>query len=99
MATSPKILLIRYADKLAFLVALGILGYAATSSFLLKDKADSGQASELKEIRDLTPGDFKTVHLRQQYASEGALPLESVNALKKEVSYKRTRSSFIGFAV
>jgi len=41
----------------------------------------------------------KTVHQRQQYASEGALSLESVNALKKEVSYKRTRSSFIGFTV
>ena len=53
MAMSPKILLIRYADKLAFLLALGILGYAAASSFLLRDKADSGQASELKEIRNL----------------------------------------------
>jgi len=52
----------------------------------------------LKEIRDLTPGDFKTVWQSQQYRSEGASPLDSVKALKQEVSYKRTRTSSIGFA-
>jgi len=66
--------------------------------FQPKGRFSSEIRSALKEIRDLTPGDFKTVHQRQQYATEGASPLDSVKALKQEVSYKRTRSSSIGFA-
>ncbi len=66
--------------------------------FQPKGRLSAEVRSSLKEIRDLTPGDFKTVHQRQQYASEGASHLDNVKALKKEVSYKRTRRSSIGFA-
>jgi hypothetical protein len=52
----------------------------------------------LHEIRDLTPGDFKTVHQRQGYVEEAASPRTCVDALKQEVSYKRSRTSSIGFS-
>ena len=67
--------------------------------FQPKGRLSSEIRAALKEIRDLTPGDFKTVYLRQQYATEGESTLDSVKALKKEVSYKRTRSSSIGFGI
>jgi hypothetical protein len=54
--------------------------------------------SGLRGIRNLTPGDFKTVHQRQQYSEKFQSPLQAVAALKTEVSYKRFRTSAIGFA-
>ena len=54
----------------------------------------------LRAIRDLTPGDFKTVWQQQQYSGGKSLGLDVVNALKQEVSYKRSRSARpIGFGV
>jgi SpoVK/Ycf46/Vps4 family AAA+-type ATPase len=53
----------------------------------------------LRAIRDLTPGDFKTVWQQQQYSGVKAAGLDVVKALKQECSYKRTRcSSPIGFS-
>ncbi|MCH8510339.1 MAG: AAA family ATPase [Kiritimatiellae bacterium] len=52
----------------------------------------------LAEIKGLTPGDFKTVWQRQQYMGQKSTRLESVEALAKEVSYKRCPGSkAIGF--
>jgi len=54
----------------------------------------------LRTIRELTPGDFKTVWQRQQYSGTKPSALDNVKALKQEVSYKRTRFvGTIGFAV
>ncbi len=66
--------------------------------FQPKGRLSAEIRAALKEIRDLTPGDFKTVWQSQRYRGEGASLLDSVKALKQEVSYKRTRSSSIGFA-
>lgn len=53
----------------------------------------------LRAIRDLTPGDFKTVWQRQQYSGVESSGLDVVKALKQEVSYKRSRSARpIGFS-
>jgi SpoVK/Ycf46/Vps4 family AAA+-type ATPase len=53
----------------------------------------------LRAIRNLTPGDFKTVWQQQQYSGVKAAGLDVVKALKQECSYKRTRcSSPIGFS-
>jgi hypothetical protein len=56
--------------------------------------------TSLRTIRDLAPGDFKTVWQRQQYSGTKPSALDAVKALMQEVSYKRTRSGKpIGFAV
>jgi AAA+ superfamily predicted ATPase len=53
----------------------------------------------LQSIRDLTPGDFKTVFQRQQYREQPATAVEILAELRKEVAYKRTRTGGpIGFA-
>ncbi len=54
--------------------------------FQPKGRLSSEIRAALKEIRDLTLGDFKTVHQRQQYATEGASHLDNVKALKQEFS-------------
>ncbi len=66
--------------------------------FQPKGRLSSEVRKLLNGIRDLTPGDFKTVHQRQQYSSGAASPRDIVNALKAEASYNRSRSSTIGFA-
>ncbi len=66
--------------------------------FLPKGRLSSEVRRVLKEIRDLTPGDFKTVHQRQQYCANSQTPFEAVRALKTEVSYKRSCTSAIGFS-
>ena len=51
MASSPKILVIRYTDKAVFLVALGLLGYVAVTSFVVKKTTESD--SKLGDIIQL----------------------------------------------
>jgi len=53
----------------------------------------------LRGIQNLTPGDFKTVWKRHQYGECKPSATEFIQALKREVSYKRSRTSAIGFAV
>jgi SpoVK/Ycf46/Vps4 family AAA+-type ATPase len=55
--------------------------------------------ADLRNIRNLTPGDFKTVSQRQQHFTRKPSAAETVKALKQEASYKRNTSSGpIGFA-
>jgi SpoVK/Ycf46/Vps4 family AAA+-type ATPase len=66
--------------------------------FQPKRRLSNAVKTALHKIRDLTPGDFKTVHQRQQYSTDSVSPLSAVSALKTEVSYKRSRTSDIGFS-
>jgi SpoVK/Ycf46/Vps4 family AAA+-type ATPase len=53
----------------------------------------------LRGIHNLTPGDFKTVWQRHQYDGCKPSAIELIQALKQEVSYKRSGSAKpIGFA-
>jgi len=62
-------------------------------------KLSKGVKTGLQNARDLTPGDFKTVWLRQQYREQPATAVEILAELRKEVSYKRNRTGGpIGFA-
>lgn len=60
----------------------------------------SGQVKEaLRGIHNLTPGDFKTVHQREEYSGGKRPAIELVAALRQECSYKRAGASApIGFA-
>lgn len=66
--------------------------------FQPKGRISNAVKAELHSTRDLTPGDFKTVSQRQQYREHKPSPLETVQALKQEVSYKRARTFTIGFS-
>ena len=63
-------------------------------------KLTEAEAAELKELRNLAPGDFRTVRQELFYLGEEATNADRLAALKDECAVKKDgdRSRPIGFA-
>lgn len=72
MASSARVLAIRYTDKVVFVVALGLLGYVAMTSFLLKKTGESDE--KLKDIVGLQ-GSVRKLLATSEPAPEKVLDL------------------------
>ena len=51
MAASAKLMAIRYADKVAFVITLGLLGYVVTTSFVFQDTSERQGLQEIGRLQ------------------------------------------------
>ena len=67
---------------------------------MFKSKLSDAEFDELKELRNLAPGDFRTVRQEQFYLGEDVTNADRIAALKEECGLKKDgkRSVRIGFA-
>ena len=89
----------RFTFKLEF----GYLDDAGKKSFferMFKTTLTDEEAAELKTLRNLAPGDFRTVRQEQFYLADEVTNLERIEALKDECRVKKDKrqSLPIGFA-
>ena len=66
---------------------------------MFKSKLAEGELAELKELRNLAPGDFRTVRQEQFYLGEEVTNGDRIAALKEECAIKKdgNHSVRIGF--
>ena len=89
----------RFTFKLEF----GYLDEGGSRAFferMFGTKLTEAEAAELKELRNLAPGDFRTVRQEQFYLGDVVTNLDRIAALKEECAVKKDgdRSHPIGFA-
>ena len=89
----------RFTFKLEF----GYLDDAGKKSFferMFKTTLADGELAELKALRNLAPGDFRTVRQEQFYLGDAVTNLDRIAALKEECAVKKDgdHSAAIGFA-
>ena len=90
----------RFTFKLEF----GYLDDAGKKSFferMFKSKLTDEEASELHLLRNLAPGDFRTVRQEQFYLGDEVTNMDRIAALKEECRLKKEEeksSAPIGFA-
>ena len=89
----------RFTFKLEF----GYLDDAGKKSFferMFSSKLTDEEASELRLIRNLAPGDFRTVRQEQFYLGDEVTNADRIAALREECRLKKeeTKSAPIGFA-
>ena len=66
---------------------------------MFKSKLAAGELAELKVLRNLAPGDFRTVRQEQYYLGEDVTNADRIAALKEECALKKDgdHSAIIGF--
>ena len=89
----------RFTFKLEF----GYLDDAGKKSFferMFKATLADGELAELKALRNLAPGDFRTVRQEQFYLGDAVTNLDRIAALKEECAVKKDGDASlpIGFA-
>ncbi len=89
----------RFTFKLEF----GYLDDAGKKSFferMFKTTLADGELAELRQLRNLAPGDFRTVRQEQFYLGDAVTNLDRIAALKEECAVKKDgdHSAAIGFA-
>ena len=88
----------RFTFKLEF----GYLDDAGKKSFferMFKTTLADGELAELRQLRNLAPGDFRTVRQEQFYLGDAVTNLDRIEALREECAVKRDgeHSAAIGF--
>ena len=89
----------RFTFKLEF----GYLDDAGKKSFferMFKTTLADAELAELRQLRNLAPGDFRTVRQEQFYLGDAVTNLDRIAALKEECAVKKDgdHSAAIGFA-
>ena len=89
----------RFTFKLEF----GYLDDEGKRSFferMFKAKLTDGELAELRQLRNLAPGDFRTVRQEQFYLGDAVTNMDRIEALKEECAVKKDGdgSAPIGFA-
>ena len=89
----------RFTFKLEF----GYLDDAGKKAFFerfFKSPLSEGEFAELRQLRNLAPGDFRTVRQEHFYLGDAVTNLDRIEALKEECSVKKDgdRHAPIGFA-
>ncbi|MBQ6139902.1 MAG: AAA family ATPase [Kiritimatiellae bacterium] len=88
----------RFTFKLEF----GYLDDAGKKSFferMFKTTLADGELAELRQLRNLAPGDFRTVRQEQFYLGDAVTNLDRIEALREECAVKKDgeHSAAIGF--
>ncbi len=88
----------RFMFKLEF----GYLDDAGKKSFferMFKTTLADGELAELRQLRNLAPGDFRTVRQEQFYLGDAVTNIDRIEALREECAVKRDgeHSAAIGF--